>query len=63
MQKSCFSFEKENDYLVSVGIRKIARMDYENKQNRFYDGSEQNLSLQSNVGSVKGLEYLFTIKY
>ena len=51
--------EKENDYLVSVGIRKIARMDYENKQNRFYDGSEQNLSLQSNVGSVKGLEYLF----
>ena len=50
--------EKENDYLVSVGIRKIARMDYENKENRFYDGSEQNLSLQSNVGSVKGLEYL-----
>ena len=34
-------------------------MDYENRENRFYDGSEQNMSLSSNIGSVKGLEYLF----
>ena len=51
--------ERQNDFIWSVGLRKIARMDYENRANRFYDGSEQNSSLQSNVGNVKGLEYLF----
>jgi len=51
--------ETSNDYTISFGIRKIARMDYENRENRFYDGSEQNMSLSSNIGSVKGLEYLF----
>tara|TARA_R100000742_G_C4277416_1_gene99267 strand:+ start:1196 stop:2365 length:1170 start_codon:yes stop_codon:yes gene_type:complete len=51
--------ETKNDFSVSLGIRKIARMDYENRENRFYDGSEQNASLQSNIGNVKGLEYLF----
>lgn len=51
--------ESENDFVMSFGIRKIARMDYENKSNRFYDGSEQNSSLSSNIGNVKGLEYLF----
>ena len=47
-----------NDYSYSFGIRKIARFGYENKENRFCDGSEQNSSLQSNFGNVKGLEYL-----
>lgn len=51
--------ERSNDYVVSYGIRKIARMDYENRTNRFYDGSEQNSSLSSNIGNIKGLEYLF----
>ena len=51
--------ESENDFVMSFGIRKIARMDYENRSNRFYDGSEQNSSLSSNIGNVKGLEYLF----
>ena len=51
--------ERSNDYIVSYGIRKIARMDYENRTNRFYDGSEQNSSLSSNIGNIKGLEYLF----
>ena len=51
--------ERENDYAISIGLRKIARMDYENRENRFYDGTEQNASLQSNIGNVKGLEYLF----
>ena len=50
--------EVSNDFMWSIGLRKIARMDYENRENRFYDGSEQNMSLQSNIGSVKGLEYL-----
>tara|TARA_Y100000593_G_C4322310_1_gene344544 strand:+ start:2563 stop:3645 length:1083 start_codon:yes stop_codon:yes gene_type:complete len=48
-----------NDYMMSIGLRKIARFDYENKAKKFYDGSEQNSSLQSNSGSIKGLEYLF----
>ena len=51
--------ERANDFSMSFGLRKIARMDYENKENRFYDGSEQNMSLQSNVGNFTGLEYLF----
>ena len=48
-----------NDYMMSFGWRRIARFDYENKAKKFYDGSEQNSSLQSNSGSIKGLEYLF----
>ena len=50
--------EMTNDFSVSFGLRKIARFGYENKENRFYDGTEQNASLQSNFGNVKGLEYL-----
>ncbi|QDP57515.1 MAG: hypothetical protein Unbinned2072contig1001_29 [Prokaryotic dsDNA virus sp.] len=48
-----------NDYLVNIGLRKLARFDYTNKQNRYYDGSERNPSLSSNVGAINGLEYLF----
>ncbi len=51
--------DKENDYNISVGIRKIARFDYENKAKKYYDGTENNSSLNSNVGSIRGLEYLF----
>lgn len=49
--------EISNDFVVSWGIRKVARMDYENKQNKFYDGSEQTTSLNSNYSSIRGLEY------
>jgi hypothetical protein len=51
--------EITNDYLINFGIRKIARFDYENRENRYYDGSERTTSLNSNVGSIRGLEYLF----
>jgi hypothetical protein len=51
--------EISNDYLITFGIRKIARFDYENRVNRFYDGSEQNQSLNANYSSIRGLEYLF----
>jgi hypothetical protein len=51
--------EQSNDFMMSVGLRKIARYDYEIRQNKFYDGSEQNSGLKSNIGAVKGLEYLF----
>ena len=47
------------DYTVSVGIRKIARFDYEIKPNVFYDGSEVNVGSKSNVGAVEGFEYIF----
>jgi hypothetical protein len=47
------------DYTISVGIRKIARFDYEIKPNVFYDGSEENVGWKSNVGAVEGFEYLF----
>ena len=48
------------DYTISLGIRKIARFDYENRQRVFYDGSEENVGWKSNVGAVKGFEYLFS---
>ena len=51
--------KQSNDYMMSFGLRKIARYDYENKAKKFYDGSEQNAGLKSNIGAVKGLEYLF----
>ena len=49
--------EVSNDYVVSWGIRKVARFDYENRANRFYDGTEQTTSLNSNYSSIRGLEY------
>jgi hypothetical protein len=48
------------DYTISLGIRKIARFDYENRQRIFYDGSEENVGWKSNIGAVKGFEYLFS---
>ena len=52
--------ENPYDYKATIGIRKVARFDYENRQNRFYDGqTEHSLSTSANVGAVKGLEYLF----
>ena len=47
------------DYTISVGIRKIARFDYEVRPSVFYDGSEENVGWKSNVGAVEGFEYLF----
>lgn len=50
--------EISNDYLVTFGIRKIARWDYEYKESKYYSGNEK-LSLNANGSSIKGLEYLF----
>ena len=47
--------EVSNDYVISWGIRKVARFDYENRINRFYDGTEQTTSLNSNYSSIRGL--------
>ena len=46
------------DEIKTFGFRKLAHFGYEDKD-RFYDGEEQNNSLNSNIGNVKGLEYLF----
>ena len=48
------------DYRFSIGIRKLARFDYENRENVFYDGSETNVGNKSNVGAVEGVEYVFS---
>jgi hypothetical protein len=46
------------NYKVSFGLRKIARFDYENKANVFYDGSENPISNSATIGAVSGSEYL-----
>ena len=48
------------DYTFSVGIRKMARFDYERKPSVFYDGTEENVTWKANVGVVNGFEYIFT---
>ena len=47
------------DYTFSIGIRKLARFDYEQKPSVFYDGSEENVTWKANVGVVDGFEYVF----
>jgi len=51
--------EPDFNYKYSIGWRKLARFDYENKQNQFYDGSERPIALSSGVGNVDNWEWLF----
>jgi hypothetical protein len=44
--------------MVTYGLRKLAFFQYEDR-NKFYDGSEKNASVKSNIGAYKGLEYLY----
>ena len=46
------------DYRYGIGIRKLARFDYEVKQNDFYNGTENNVALSAPTAAVKGFEYL-----
>ena len=46
------------DFMTTYGWRKLANFQYEDR-NRFYIGDENNASTKSNIGNVKGLEYLF----
>ena len=48
----------EFDYTISIGIRKLARFDYEIKATNFYDGTENNIGLSAPTSAFKGLEYL-----
>ena len=47
------------DYTFSVGIRKIKRFGYENRANRFYNGTENSYSDAATLGRLDGFEYLF----
>lgn len=47
------------NYTFSIGLRKLARFDYENKARAFYDGSEVSMTEEVNVGHVSGFEYVF----
>lgn len=46
------------DYRYSVGIRRLARFDYEIKSKNYYDGTENNKALSAPTAAVKGFEYL-----
>ena len=46
------------DYRYGIGIRKLARFDYEVKGTNFYNGTENNVALSAPTAAVKGLEYL-----
>ena len=49
------------DYRYGIGIRKLARFDYEVKGNNFYNGigeDENNVGLSAPTAAVEGLEYL-----
>lgn len=50
------------DYRVGIGIRKLARFDYERKPGNFWTGNnkiEKQTALSSPTSAVKGFEYLF----
>jgi len=51
------------DYTFAFGVRKIARLDYENRKNVFYNGTEVSVSDAATIGNVEGLEYLFEVDY
>jgi hypothetical protein len=46
------------DYRIGVGVRRLARFDYEIKQN-YIDGTENMIGLSAPTAAVKGFEYLF----
>lgn len=47
------------DYNLTIGIRKIARFDYEYKVKTWYYGNEKAFSDKSTIGNALGWEYLF----
>ena len=51
------------DYTLAFGVRKIQRLDYENRKTVFYNGTESSVSDAATVGNVDGLEYMFEFDY
>lgn len=46
------------NYIFTVGLRKLARFDYQVKQGQFYTGQENEISDEATVSNAPGLEYL-----
>ena len=57
------TIETPFDYSITFGVRKIARLGYENRANVFYDGTEKSFSDNATIGKVKGFEFLFEGDY
>ena len=53
------TIETPFDYSITLGVRKIARLGYENRANTFYNGTENSFSDNATIGKVKGFEFLF----
>ena len=51
------------DYSITLGVRKIARLGYENRANTFYNGTENSFSDAATIGKIKGFEFLFEADY
>ena len=51
------------DYNFTVGLRKVARFDYEHKVKSFYDGTESTMANKAPIGNAKGFEYLANISF
>ena len=51
------------DYSITLGVRKIARLGYENRANTFYNGTENSFSDAATIGKLKGFEFLFEAAY
>jgi len=51
------------DYSITFGVRKIARLGYENRANTFYNGTENSFSDAATIGKIKGFEFLFELDY
>ena len=50
--------ENPYDYRFTVGIRKIARYEYEQKLKTWYYGNEQSVGDFTTIGNTSGWEYL-----
>ena len=51
------------DYNLTIGLRKIARMDYEYKVKTWYYGTEDGVSDNVTIGNAIGWEYLFNYSF
>ena len=51
------------DYSLAFGVRKIARLGYENRANTFYNGTEKSFSDNATIGKISGFEFLFEFDY
>ena len=57
------TIETPFDYSLALGVRKIARLGYENRANTFYNGTERSYSDNATVGKISGFEFLFEVDW